>query len=53
MVTPVRLELYDWKNNRHLLSIPLHSVRVQFVLSADGNLAVMDGQELRLFHTER
>lgn len=46
---PDRIEVYDLDAHAHRLSAPVRSERVSFAISAAGDLAVVDGTNLRVF----
>jgi hypothetical protein len=50
---PDRLEVYDLENHARLMSIPIQSDQVSYAVSGRGDLAVVDGDTLRLFGTEK
>jgi hypothetical protein len=45
-----RIEVYDLNTHTHALSIPLRGERAYYAMSAQGDLAVVDGAKLRVFH---
>jgi hypothetical protein len=46
---PDRIEVYDLDGHAHRLSAPVRSEGVSFAVSAKGDLAVVDGANLRVF----
>jgi hypothetical protein len=50
---PDRLDVYDLANYKHRMSIPAHSDRIAYAVSERGDLAVVEGDTLRLFVTEK
>lgn len=49
MAQPLRLDLYELRNVKPLLSVALHSSNIYYAISARGDLAVVDGTALTLF----
>jgi hypothetical protein len=45
-----RIEVYDLATHTHALSVPLRGERAYYAMSAQGDLAVVDGAKLRVFH---
>lgn len=50
---PLRIDVYDTRNHKAVLSAPVHGERVYYALSAQGTLAVVDGTSLVLYQTGR
>src|SRR5262249_31708678 len=50
---PDRIEVYDVDSGTRRLTVPLHGGRARFAISAQGDLAVVDGSSLRVFHLEK
>jgi hypothetical protein len=50
---PDRIEVYDLESGARRLTVPLHGGRAYFAISAHGDLAVVDGPGLRVFHVEK
>jgi hypothetical protein len=49
---PDRLEVYDLESHQRRTSIPVQTDQVSYAVSERGDLAVVDGDTLRLFGTE-
>ena len=49
MVKPLRIDVYELKNRRPVLSAPLHGDRAYYALTAQGALAVVDGTSLAFY----
>jgi hypothetical protein len=47
-----RIEVYDLKSRARRLVVPIRGGRAYFAISAHGDLAVVDGSSLRVFHVE-
>jgi hypothetical protein len=45
-----RIEVYDLEKHARLLSIPVHSERAFYAISAQGDLVVVDGANLEVVH---
>lgn len=45
-----RIEVYDLDRHTRLISVPVHGERVYYAISAQGDLAVVDGTILELVH---
>ncbi|HEU4416114.1 MAG TPA: hypothetical protein VFT65_15105 [Candidatus Angelobacter sp.] len=48
MTRPLRIDVYDIKTGKDLISVPLHATRVHYSLNA-GTLAVVEGTSLSLY----
>jgi hypothetical protein len=46
---PLRLDLYEFKSSKPLMSVALHSANVYYAVSPRGDLAVGDGTSLAVF----
>jgi len=53
MVKPLRIDLYEVKNRRPMLSAPLHGERAYYALTAQGALALVDGTSLVFYQAGR
>jgi len=53
MTRPYSLEVYDLEKYKHRMSIPVHSDQVAYAVSERGELAVVEGDTLRVFATEK
>jgi hypothetical protein len=49
VVKPLRIDVYEVKNHRPMLSAPLHGERAYYALTAQGALAVVDGTSLAFY----
>jgi hypothetical protein len=49
MAQPLRVDLYELKVSKPLISVPLHSSNIYYALSPLGALAVVDGTSLEVF----
>ena len=50
---PLRIDVYDTRNRRAVLSAPVHGERVYYSLTPQGSLAVVDGTSLEFYHTRQ
>jgi hypothetical protein len=50
---PYSLDVYDLENYKHRMSVPVHSDQVAYAVSVRGELAVVEGDTLRVFATEK
>jgi hypothetical protein len=50
---PLRLDVFDLKSNKPLLSLPLHGSNVYYAVSSGGAMAVVQGTVLELFEPQR
>jgi hypothetical protein len=50
---PDRIELFDLHGYARLLAVPLHTEGVSYAVSAQGALAVIDGEKLRVYQVEK
>jgi len=50
---PHSLDVYDLENYKHRMSIPVQSDQVAYAVSERGKLAVVEGDTLRVFATEK
>jgi len=50
---PYSLDVYGLENYKHRMSIPVHSDQVAYAISERGDLAVVEGDTLRVFATEK
>ena len=50
---PHSLDVYDLENYKHRMSIPVHSDQVAYAVSERGELAVVEGDSLRVFAAEK
>ena len=48
---PLRIDVYDTRNRRAVLSAPVHGERVYYSLTSQGALAVVDGTSLEFYHS--
>jgi len=48
-----RIEVYDLENAARRMAVPIRSGRVYFAISAQGELAVVDGPSLRMFQVAK
>lgn len=46
---PLRIDVYEVKNHREVLSAPLHGERAYYAVTAQGALAVVDGTSLAFY----
>jgi hypothetical protein len=53
LAKPLRIDVYDYKNHKGMLSAPVHSDRVYFALSSQGTVAAVDGTSLTLYQAAR
>ena len=53
IIKPLRIDVYDFKSHRGMLSAPVHSDRVYYALSAQGAVAAVDGTSLSLYQAAR
>jgi hypothetical protein len=49
VVKPLRIDVYEMKNHRPMLSAPVHGERAYYALTAQGSLAVVDGTLLAFY----
>jgi hypothetical protein len=49
LARPLRIDVYDFKNRKGMLSAPVHSDRVYYALSEHGAVAAVDGASLVLY----
>ena len=53
VIKPLRIDVYDFKSRKGILSAPVHSDRVYYALSAQGAVAAVDGSSLTLYQAAR
>ncbi|MBZ5506315.1 MAG: hypothetical protein LAO78_12720 [Acidobacteriia bacterium] len=53
MAQPLRIDLYELKGSKPLLSVGLHSSNVHYAVSSRGALTVVDGTSLEFFAARR
>ena len=53
IIKPLRIDVYDFKSHRGMLSAPVHSDRVYYTLSVQGAIAAVDGASLSLYQAAR
>jgi hypothetical protein len=49
---PLRLDVFELKSNKQLLSLPLHGSNVYYAVSPGGAMAVVEGTALELFEPQ-
>jgi hypothetical protein len=50
---PLRIDVYDFKSHKGILSAPVNGDRVYYALSAQGAVAAVDGTSLTLYQAAR
>jgi hypothetical protein len=53
IVKPLRIDVYDFKSRKGILSAPVNGDRVYYALSAQGAVAAVDGTSLTLYQAAR
>jgi hypothetical protein len=53
LAKPLRIDVYDYKSHKGMLSAPVHSDRVYYALSSQGAVAAVDGTSLTLYQAAR
>ena len=53
IVKPLRIEVYDFKNHKGILSAPVNGDRVYYAVSSQGAVAAVDGTSLTLYQPGR
>lgn len=53
IIKPLRIDVYDFKSHRGMLSAPVHSDRIYYALSTQGAVAAIDGASLSLYQAAR
>ncbi|HMF89625.1 MAG TPA: hypothetical protein VKL40_03205 [Candidatus Angelobacter sp.] len=48
-----RVEVYDLDSQKRRMSVPIRGSSAYYALSAEGDLAVVDGPNLRVFHVDK
>jgi hypothetical protein len=48
-----RIEVYELESRARRMSVPIRGSRAYYAISAQGDLAAVDGPSLRLFHVEK
>jgi hypothetical protein len=48
-----RVEVYDLDSRLRRMAVPIRAGKAYYAISAQGDLAVVDGPSLRLFHLEK
>lgn len=53
IIKPLRIDVYDFKSHKGILSAPVNGDRVYYALSAQGAVAAVDGTSLTLYQPAR